>query len=163
MVMSTISTGSKNSWWDGIELKIFALLLTACTVLGAGAACADDALSFSADHTRGFQHALEEILLESGLDTINLVAAEADFDNDGRKDVLAFALNAYFCGSGGCGPRMYLNGKKGWQTVDIYALGEPENWSVLDETQNGYRKLAMTTPDEEQIFAWDGSAYVLED
>ena len=145
-------------------MKTLALLAIGFMLLASTPARADEPLEFTSRSSPGYQHALAAMLEESGIATLDLVAAEADFNDDGRIDVMAFALSSYFCGSGGCGPRIYLAGKKGgWRQIELYGLGQPENWYLLDSSHNGFRKLAMLDDQGELIFVWDGSAYVLDE
>lgn len=125
-----------------------------------GAASADEPLVFGGDSaTPGPAYVMALMMAESGQSQLDYVAAEADFNDDGRLDVLAFAMSSYFCGSGGCGPRLYIANKKGWKEVPFYGLGRPENWYLLDSSENGYRKLAHLEGDTEYVFAFNGEYY----
>lgn len=126
----------------------------------SGSALADERLVFGGDSaTPGPAYVMALMMAESGQAQLDYVAAEADFNDDGRLDVLAFAMNSYFCGSGGCGPRLYIANKKGWKEVPFYGLGEPENWTLLDETENGFRKLAYSERGTEYVFTYNGDYY----
>jgi hypothetical protein len=126
----------------------------------AGPAMADEKLVFGGDSaTPGPAFVLAMMMAESGLSQLDYAAAEADFNDDGRLDVLAFAMNSYFCGSGGCGPRLYIANKKGWKEVPFYGLGAPDNWYLLDSSVNGFRKLAYLEDDDEFIFVFNGEYY----
>jgi hypothetical protein len=125
-----------------------------------GGVAADEELVFGGDAaTPGPAYVLSMMLAESGKSELNFTAAEADFNDDGRLDVMAFALDSYFCGSGGCSPVLYIASKKGWQEVPFYGLGDAKNWYLLDSLENGYRKVAYLEGDEEYIFTFNGEYY----
>lgn len=139
-------------------LKVLAPL---CGVVAlSGVAMAEEELVFGGDSaTPGPAYVMAVMMAESGQSQLDYVAAEADFNDDGRLDVLAFAMSSYFCGSGGCGPRLYIANKKGWKEVPFYGLGEAENWYLLDASENGYRKVAYRERGTEYVFTYNGEYY----
>lgn len=145
-----------------IHLKKSTIAAVALSLAMTGFAVADDALVFTSDMTEGKIFALANMLAKSGSSELDFVAAEADFNDDGRKDVLAFAQTSYFCGSGGCGPVMMIATKNGWEEVPFNGLAMPENWYLLDHRTKGYRDIAVLGDDSETIYRWDGGAYVEE-
>ena len=129
-------------------------------VVLSGGALADEKLVFGGDSaTPGPAYVMAIMMAESGQAQLDYVAAEADFNDDGRLDVLAFAMSSYFCGSGGCGPRLYIATKKGWKEVPFYGLGSPENWSLLDATDHGYHRLVYREGDTDYLFGFTGEYY----
>lgn len=136
-----------------IAATVFSLAMTAVAV-------AEDELVFSSDMTAGKVFALATMLARSGRSELDFVAAEADFNGDGRTDVLAFAQQSYFCGSGGCSPLLFMGTKKGWAEVSFNALSTPENWYLLDHKTKGYRDVVVIGDDSETVYVWDGEAYV---
>ncbi|WDR03419.1 hypothetical protein PSQ19_04685 [Devosia algicola] len=143
-----------NTVFVGIAISAFAAVT---------APLADEPLKFSSEMTGGKIYALANMLAQSGRSDLNFTAAEADFNGDGRLDVLAFAQNSYFCGSGGCAPLLMIANKKGWKAVPFNALSMPENWYLLDSMRNGYRMVVVLGDESEQSYAWDGSAYIAVD
>lgn len=125
-----------------------------------GPAAAEEKLVFGGDSaTPGPAYVLAMMLAESGKSELDFVAAEADFNDDGRLDVLAFAMDSYFCGSGGCSPVLYIASKKGWTEVPFYGLGEAQNWTLLDEKDHGLRRVAYTERGTEYLFGFTGEYY----
>ena len=140
-----------------------ALVALAVSVMAVSSAFADQRLDFNKDMNEGAIFALASMLAASGASELNFVSAEADLNGDGRMDVVAFAEVSYFCGSGGCSPTLLVASKKGWNEIPFNGLSAPENWYLLDSSTNGFRKIAVLRDDNEEIYEWDGSAYVRAD
>ena len=126
----------------------------------AGPLAADEPLEFTANPTSaGAKYALADMAAATGEETLDFWSAEADFNDDGRLDVLAFAMDSYFCGSGGCSPSLYVANKKGWTKMTFYGLGAPENWFLLDATDHGYHRVVYREGDTDYLFGFTGEVY----
>jgi hypothetical protein len=145
-----------------LEVKWPAAVPTLAVLILAFAmpAAAEEALEFSADATSdGARFALADMAAVSRNNALDFWFAEADFNGDARLDVLAFAMDSYFCGSGGCSPRLYVASKKGWKEITFYGLGRPANWSLLDATDHGYRRVVYREGDTDYLFGFTGEYY----
>jgi hypothetical protein len=91
--------------------------------------------------------------------------ALVDLDNDGRRDIFAFADANYFCGSAGCIPRLYrlADGTSTWSELplesDAMLNAEPSAWSVGEADASGWRTLRLKTEILTLSFGWTGEAY----
>ena len=91
--------------------------------------------------------------------------ALVDLDNDGRRDIFAFADASYFCGSAGCIPRLYrlADGTSTWSELpiesDAMLNAAPLAWSVGEPDASGWRTLRLETEILSLSFGWTGEAY----
>jgi len=102
-------------------------------------------------------------------DDETVTIALTDLDEDGTRDIIAFADAAYFCETSGCVPRIYRLDQPTakWTRLpfdtNVMLNSAPENWSIAPAHAGTWSVLEMSTPVLRLYFAWNGSAFVRVD